>query len=141
LQVDQGDAEVYLQQLFPIATKIVYLPDSFSSVAKFLAHKPNGGTYHQNVIKNALVEYCFNYAVGFDALATNQFLTHCSVVDWCVNIIIDNYVAETAKLMSRHCPKATYLSWCNDAKACWSQKQNARLREEACIGSRDFFAS
>jgi hypothetical protein len=40
LEVDQGDAEAYLQQLYPIATKIVYLPHSFSSVAKFLAHKP-----------------------------------------------------------------------------------------------------
>jgi len=134
LQINQGDAEVYLQHLYPVATKIVYLPESFSSVVKLLTHKPNGGTYFQNVIKDALAEYCSNHHVGYDDLATKQFLTHHSVVDWCIN-----YIAKTSKLMTRHKPKACYLSWCNDAKVRWSQKQNDWLREEAYLASTDFY--
>lgn len=140
LQIDEGDLECFLQRLHPVCnTKVVYLPESFSPMAKFLAHKPNGQTYFQNVIKKALVEFCSNYPAGYDNLATNQFPTHRSVVDWCVNVVVDHYVAETSTLMPRRSSKARYLSFCNDAKVRWSQRRNARLQEEAYIGNIEFY--
>jgi len=139
MQINQGDAEVYLRRLYPVATKIIYLPESFSSVAKFLSHKPNGGSYFQNVIKDALAAYWSNHHVGYEDLATKQFPTHRSVVDWCINRIVEDYIAKTSKLMTRRKPKACYLSWCNDAKVRWSQKRNDRLREEAYLASDDFY--
>ena len=108
-------------------------------MAKFLTHKPNGGTYFQNVIKDELVAYWSNHHVGYEDLATKQFLMHRSVVDWCINRIVEDYIAKTSKLMTRHKPKACFLSWCNDAKVHWSQKQNDRLREEAYLVSTDFY--
>ena len=108
-------------------------------MAKFLSHKPNGGSYFQNVIKDALAAYWSNHHVGYEDLATKQFPTHRSVVDWCINRIVEDYIAKTSKLMTRHKPKACFLSWCNDAKVRWSQKRNDRLREEAYLASDDFY--
>jgi hypothetical protein len=72
-------------------------------------------------------------------LASNQFPTHRSVVDWCVNIVIDDYVAKTSKWLIRCQPKESYVSSCNDAKMRWSQKRNNRLQEEAYKGTSDFY--
>jgi hypothetical protein len=81
----------------------------------------------------------WNFVAGYDNLATFQFPMHCSMVDWCVNVVVDNYVAETSTLMPRCYSKARYLSFCNDAKVRWSQRQNARLQEEAYIGNIEFY--
>jgi hypothetical protein len=135
---DQGEAEAYLQQLYPIATKIVYLPHTFSSAAKFLAHKPSGSSYYQNVIKKALVDSCSKYAAGFDELSTKKIPSERSAVDWCVNVVIDNYINESTKIILRHRTKAFHLSSANDAKARWSQKRDARLQQEKYLGISDF---
>jgi hypothetical protein len=138
VEIDQGDGDAYLRRLFPIARKIVYLPQSFSSVAKFLAHKPSGSSYYQSVIKKALVEHCSKYALGFDEKCTKEFPSERSAVDWCVNVVIDNYINESTKKVSRRRTKAFYLSSANDAKARWSQKRDARLQQEQYLGIGDF---
>ena len=114
-----------MQQLYPVATKIVYLPHTFSSTAKFLAHKPSGSSYYQNVIIKALVDSCSKYAAGFDELSTKEFPLEHSAVDWCVNVVIDNYINESTKIILRRQTKAFYMSSANDAKAQWSQKRDA----------------
>ena len=71
LQVEQANVEGYLRDTYPIASNIVYLPNSFYSIAHFLRHKANGSTYYQNVIKRALINFCTNFKDGFDALGTS----------------------------------------------------------------------
>jgi hypothetical protein len=85
VEIDQGDAEAYLQRIYPVTPNIVYLPNTFSCIAKFLGYKRSGSSYYQNIIKKALVEYCSNYAAGFDELCTKEFPSERAAVDWCVN--------------------------------------------------------
>ena len=47
LQVDSTNTEGYLREKYPIATNLVYLPDSFHSVVKFLKQKSNRCTCYQ----------------------------------------------------------------------------------------------
>ncbi|MFO0446705.1 MAG: hypothetical protein ACK51L_03460, partial [bacterium] len=138
VEINQGDGEDYLRGLFPIAQEIVYLPQSFSSIAKYLAHKPSGALYYQCVIKDALVEYCSKYASGFDELCTKEFSSERSAVDWCINVVIDNYISETSKLVKRRQTKAFYVSSANDAKGRWLQRRDARLLQEQYLCSKDF---
>jgi hypothetical protein len=100
---------------YPIATNLVYLPDSFHPMVNFLWHKANGSTYYQNIIKKTLIQFCVNFTEGFDALCAIHFLTQRSVVDWCINVIINNYIVETSNLLSGQL-KMKYLSSTNDAK-------------------------
>jgi hypothetical protein len=58
---------------------------------------------------------------GFDALATKKNLMQHSMVDWCVAVIIDNDISETAKLLFGQ-TKTNYLSLANDAKTQWSHR-------------------
>jgi hypothetical protein len=138
VEIDQGDAEAYLQRIYPVTPNIVYLPNTFSCIAKFLGYKRSGSSYYQNIIKKALVEYCSNYAAGFDELCTKEFPSERAAVDWCVNVVIDNYINESTKIILRHRTKAFHLSSANDAKARWSQKRDARLQQEKYLGISDF---
>ena len=109
------NAEGSLQATYPIATNLVYLPDSFLPIVNFLQNKANGSTYYQNIIKKALIQFCSNFNEGFDALCTEHFPTQHPVVDWCINVIINNYIVETSNLLSGQL-KMKYLSSTNDAK-------------------------
>jgi hypothetical protein len=104
-----------LQANYPIATNIVYLPDSFYLIAHFLWHKANDIMHYHNIIKKALIKYCTNFNEGFDVLATEHFPTQHSVVDWCVGVTINNYISETANLMLGQL-KIKYWCSANDAK-------------------------
>jgi hypothetical protein len=121
--------------VFPNATSIVYLPDSFYTIiAHFLWHKANGSMYHQNIMKNALIEFCTNFNEGFDVLATKHFPTQCFMVAWCVDVMIHYYISETVKLMSGQL-KIKYLCSSNEAKRNWSLWQKS-----SCIKSNIYRA-
>jgi hypothetical protein len=92
LQVNRVNAEGLLQESSPIATNLVYLPDSFQPLVHFLQHKA-GRSYYQNIIKKALIKMSTNFSAGFDALCSNHFPMQCSVVDWCINLVINNYTS------------------------------------------------
>jgi len=101
VQVDRVNAEGTLQVTYPIATNLVYLPDSFLLIVNYLWYKANGSTYYQNIIKKALIQFCTNFTEGFDALCNEHFPTQRSVVDWYINVIINYYISETSSLMSQ----------------------------------------
>jgi hypothetical protein len=100
------------------STNLVYLPDSFHPLVNFLPHKANGSTYYQNIIKKALIHFCNNFSEGFDALCAIHFPTQRSMVDWCINVIIKNYISATSNLLSGRL-KMNYVSSTNDAKKQW----------------------
>ncbi len=115
VQVDQANAEGTLWAAYPIAINLVYLPySSLPIVVKFLQYKANGSSYYQNIIKKALIQFCTNFNEGFDALCIKHFPTQRSVVDWCINIIINNYISETSYMMSWWL-KIKYICAANDA--------------------------
>jgi hypothetical protein len=138
VEIDQGDAEAYLQRIYPVTPSIVYLPNTFSCIAKFLGYKQSGSSYYQNIIKKALVEYCSNYAAGFDELCTKEFPSERAAVDWCVNVVIDNYINESTKIISQRRTKMFYSTSAIDAKARWTRKRVARLEQEQYLGISDF---
>jgi hypothetical protein len=133
------NAEGSLQATYPIATNLVYLPDSFLPIVNFLQNKANGSTYYQNIIKKALIQFCSNFNEGFDALCTEHFPTQHPVVDWCINVIINNNIPETANLMLRWL-KIKYLCSANDAKKHWSIRQHSWLQQEQYLQNSDFKA-
>jgi hypothetical protein len=137
LQVDSTNTEGYLREKYPIATNLVYLPDSFHSVVKFLKQKSNGCTCYQHVIKGSLTQYCTNFSGGFNALANDEFPSQRSAEDWCVNIIVDEYVSVTAKMLSPERRKK-YLILAVVAKIKWSQRRFLRLQQEQYLGDNNF---
>jgi hypothetical protein len=124
---------------YPIATNLVYLPDSFHSLVNFLQHKANGSTYYQHIIKRALIHFCNNFSEGFDALCAIHFPTQCSMVDWCINVIINNYISATSNLLPGRL-KMNYLSSTNDAKKQWLIRLEPRLQQEQYLSNNDFKA-
>jgi len=54
-------------------------------------------------------------------LLPNKNLMQHSMVDWCAEVIIDNYISETAKLLLGQA-KTDYLSLAYDAKTQWSHR-------------------
>jgi predicted metal-dependent peptidase len=86
-----------------------------------------------------LINFCTNFKDGFDALVTKQFPMQRSVVDWCIDVIINTYITETANIMSGRL-KIRYLCSANDAKQCWTLERNARLQEEQYLQNNDFQA-
>ena len=119
LQVDRTDTEGYLRSKYPSASNLVYLPDSFHSVVKFLKHNLNGCTCYQHVIKTSLIQYCTNFNGGFSALVNDKFPSQQSVDDWCVNIIVDEYVSVTARMLPPQ-QRKKYLTLTDKAKTRWS---------------------
>jgi hypothetical protein len=109
------------------ATNLGYLPDSFLPIVHFIWHKANGSTYYQNIIKKALIKFCSNFNEGFDALCNIQFPTQCSVIDWCINVIINNYISETSNLMSGRL-KIKYICSANEAIRNWSIRRDSQLQ-------------
>ena len=139
VQVDRANAEGTLRATYPIATNLVYLPDSFLPIVNFLRYKANGSTYYQNIIKKALIQFCTNFTEGFDALCNEHFPTQRSVVDWCINIITNNYTSETSSLMSRQL-RIQYICAANDAKKEWLVRRQSRLQQEQYLNDNDFRA-
>jgi hypothetical protein len=138
LQVNRVNAEGLLQESSPIATNLVYLPDSFQPLVHFLQHKA-GRSYYQNIIKKALIKISTNFSEGFDALCSKHFPTQCSVVDWCINVVVNNYISETAAQMSGRL-KFKYLLAAEEAKGDWLIKRQTRLQQEKYLCNNDFRA-
>jgi hypothetical protein len=134
VQVDQANAEGTLWAAYPVATNLVYLPDSFLPIVNFLQYKANGSTYYQNIIKKALIQSCTNFTEGFDALCNEHFPTQRLVVDWCINIIINN------NNMMSWWLKIKYICAANDAKKHWLVRRQSWLQQEQYLNGNDFRA-
>jgi hypothetical protein len=72
-------------------------------------------------------------------LVTKHFQTQCSVDDWCVDVIINNYISETANLMLGRM-NIKYLCSANDAKGHWTLRHNVRLQKEQYLQCNNFQA-
>ncbi len=136
--VDRANAEGLLRESYPIANNLVYLPDSFQPLVHFLQHKA-GRSYYQNIIKKALIKISTNFSEGFDALCSKHFPTQCSVVDWCINVVVNNYISETAAEMSGRL-KFKYLLAAEEAKGDWLIKRQTLLQQEQYLCNNDFRA-
>ena len=136
--VDQANAEGLLRESYPIATNLVYLPDSFQPLVHFLQHKADR-SYYQNIIKKALIKMSTNFSAGFDALCSNHFPMQCSVVDWCINLVINNYISETAAEMSGRLKFKNLLA-AKEAKREWLIKRQSWLQQQLYLRNNDFRA-
>jgi len=94
----------------------------------------NGSTYYQNIIKKALIQSCTNFTEGFDALCNEHFPTQRLVVDWCINIIINN------NNMMSWWLKIKYICAANDAKKHWLVRRQSWLQQEQYLNGNDFRA-
>jgi len=137
--VDRANAESSLWVAYPIATNLVYLPDSFHPLVNFLRHKANSSTYYQNIIKRALIKFCSNFSEVFDTLCAIHFPTQRTVVDWCIIVIINDYMYEATNLLSGRL-KVNCIYSANEAKRNWVFNQNLWLQREQYLQNNDYKA-
>ncbi len=136
MQVNRTDTEAYLWQKYPQALSLIYLPKSFSTVIKSMIKRSLGCSHYHDIILDHVSRYCSNYISGFDGLG-RDFPTERAVEDWSINIIIEEYLAETSQPLAPHRQK-TYLKKANQAKAQWIQRRASRQEQELYLGNNDF---
>ncbi len=61
------------------------------------------------------------------------------MVDWCINVVVNNYISETAAQMSGRL-KFKYLLAAEEAKEDWLIKRQTRLQQEKYLCNNDFRA-
>jgi hypothetical protein len=101
LQVHQRDTEAYLRSNYPGVTNIIYLPPSFSNVVNYLKVDFDKGTFGKS-----------HYLTGiqFDSLGSDLFPTESSVEDFCLNVVIEDYIKVTLEMFRRQRSRRNYLN-------------------------------
>ena len=134
MQINRTDVEGFLRAKYPQATNLVYLPDSFSSVVKYLKHNCTGSSYYRFSINKHLTSYCTERV---EAHIRDLFSTERSVEDWCISIIIEEYSKVTSEMLPLRARKK-YLNNVKFAKARWLKRRESRLQLENYLGINDF---
>lgn len=137
LQIARLDVEGYLRAQYPQATKIIYLPQTFSTIVKVINKKGIGCSYYQDLILHRLSCHFGKNMKRFDAI-DDDFPTDRSVEDWSINCIIDEYIAIALPTLQRSQRQKTFLIKVNEAKAQWNKKRASRQRVELYLGINDF---
>jgi DNA relaxase NicK len=62
------------------------------------------------------------------------------VVEWSIDVIIDNYINATAGVLQRCHEKKKYLEVTKVARAQWLKRQVLLLKKENYLGNNSFYA-
>jgi len=122
LQVNQRNTEAYLHDKYPGVNSIIYLPSSFSTIVKYLKVKNNmsGYSHYHFLLNQQLTWYFTNISSEhYDYLQTQLFLTEVAAVDFCVNLVIDNYVQMTSEMFTNRGEQTSYLRKAGRANKRW----------------------
>jgi hypothetical protein len=143
LQVTQRDTDSYLQENYPGVIKIMYLPSSFSSVVKFLKVESSVSGYFQNhfLLNQQLTSFFSNTCSGhYDSLETFLFPMEGCVVDFCLNLIIDEYIQVTSEGLTSQKVRRSYIGKGSAAKKPWIIGCHLQLNNEQYLGVNSFDA-
>ena len=91
--------------------------------------KSSAHLYHELIFKRRAREFPY-----FDKEQLEEkFPTECSVVEWSIDVIVDNYINATADVLQRHNEKRLYLEVCKKSRAKWLKRRELRLQKgETC---------
>lgn len=121
LQIARLDVEGYLRAQYPPATKIIYLPQTFSTIIKAINKKCIGCSYYQELILHHLSCHFGKNMKRFDAI-DDEFPNERAVEDWSINRIIDEYIAIASPPLQFSQRQKVFLVKVNEAKAHWIKK-------------------
>ena len=99
VQLTRLDLEEYLWSWYPQASNILYLPRTFSAIIKsVIQNSSSGHLYYDLIFKQVAHDF-----VNFDkAQFEEEFPTDCSMVDWCIHVVIDNYISVPSQMLQHH---------------------------------------
>ncbi len=128
---------------YPGVTNIIYLPPSFSNVVNYLKVDFDKGTFgksHYHVLLNQEITSYFSNLTGiqFDSLGSDLFPTESSVDDFCLNVVIEDYIKVILEMFHGQRPRRNYLNKLTAAKEQWIIRRKLRLNRERYLGSNTF---
>jgi hypothetical protein len=128
------DLEEHIWPQYPQASCILYLPQTIFVITKSILKKKSSA-HHYHELNFWWLAREFPY---FDKEKLEEkFPTECSVVEWSIDVIVDNYINATAGVLLCHDEN---LKVCKVARAQWLKRRELRLQKESYLGNNGFYA-